>query len=93
MGVAQLARAPVCETGSRRFKSGRSPASYWDVVQLVRAAAFEVADRGSNPRVPVWFFAFCACSSVGSSTRLITVRSQVQFLPGAWNLWGVGVVG
>jgi hypothetical protein len=46
------------------------------------AAVFEIAGCRFDPYLPSQF---CACSSAGSSTRLITVRSQVRILLGALN--------
>src|SRR5262245_19299122 len=62
----------------------------WGVAQLAARRSLKSQVVGSTPTFPV---SYCACSSAGSSARLITVRSQVRFLPGALKLWGVGVVG
>lgn len=47
--VAQLVRAPVCGTGSRRFESGRSPLCGHSSVVEHHVANVDVA--GSNPAV------------------------------------------
>lgn len=53
-----------------------------------RTLVFEAICRGSNPRIPVLHLKLS-----WQSTRLITARSKVRVLPGASNLWGVGVDG
>jgi hypothetical protein len=88
-GVAQMAE----RLAVNQIVAGSSPVTRPDLLgsgAIGSAAVFEIAGCRFDPYLPSLF---CACSSVGSSARSITVRSQVRTLPGALKLWGVGVVG
>jgi hypothetical protein len=55
VSVAQLEEAPVCESGCRRFKSGRSPSGLLGSGAIGSAAVFEIAGCRFKSYLPSLF--------------------------------------
>ena len=77
-----VVRVSVRHTGSRWFKSSRKHRNevyiifYADIAQLVECQLAKLKVTGSSPVVRS--MRFCACSSDGQSSNLLSCRSGVQ---------------